>query len=452
MPRGLTAKSKNGMRIKKELSLSFRFHLPPVIDYVNYGGKTIVIAREEGNWIVLDNAKQLSYFKSLRAQTIGEAMRSTGCSEEDAKWVVTQLIARHFDGPVKRQELTPVMQLYLTNSCNMRCPHCYMNAGKAYENELSTEEIFQILDAYKQNGGVDVKLTGGEISLRKDLFDIVKYGADIGLHMELLTNGTLWSRAKIEKIVPYITVVQISVDGYNEEENAKVRGKGNFQKALNAIHHFATSGAKVHVAMTAYYSPDLSEKADHYATFAKELKEKYQDYGLEVFIATGLLPGRYGELSQKEAEAYTAATQTIYSRYQGCQSFIDEGFIGRHKAGVILTNCSYGYPSVASNGDVFMCPILSATQSVANIRTTPLNEIMEMCNYAHTLSETENLTPCNQCELKSICGGDCRIRYFTELKRSDIMNVSAPVRRTCSKEIKNGFYELMIKTNAEIFH
>lgn len=440
------------MQVKKKISLDYRFSLPAIIDYVDYGGKTIVIAREEGNWIVLDNPDQCVYFDALRTKTIGEALQTVACSEADAKWVVTQLVARHFEESPKYQELTPVMQLYLTNSCNMHCPHCYMNAGKAMDNELTTDEVFSILKAYKQNGGVDVKLTGGEISLRSDLFDIVKYGANIGLHIELLTNGTLWTKESIERIIPYITVVQISIDGYSEEENAKVRGTGNFQKALDSIHYFAILGARVHVAMTAYYSPDLSEKADFYAEFARKLKEKYKDYDLDVFIATGLLPGRYGKLSQKEEDEYTAITQDIYSRYRGCQSFIDEGFIGRHQAGLILSNCSYGYPTIASNGDVFMCPIISATNIVANIRTTPLEEIMEICNYAHALSETKNLEPCNHCELKAICGGDCRIRYFNELKSGDIKNVVAPIHRKCSQDVKYRFYDLMLNTNAEIFH
>lgn len=440
------------MQVKKEIPLDYRFRLPAIIDRINYGGKIIAIAREEGNWIVLDNSEQFAYLEALRTSSIGEALDMTECSETDAKCVVTQLVAKHFENPVKQQELIPVMQLYLTDNCNMCCPHCYINAGKGYVDELTTQEVFDILDAYKLNKGVDVKLTGGEIALRKDLFEIVKHGADIGLNVELLTNGTLWTKAEIERIIPYITVVQISIDGYNEEENAKIRGKGNFQKALDSIHSFATLGAKVHVAMTAYYSPDLAAKVEAYAAFARRLKEQYKEYALEVFIATGLLPGRYGELTEEQADEYTNITQEIYSRYQGCSNFIDYGFIGRHRAGAILTNCSYGFPTIASNGDVYMCPIVSATQSVANIRTTPLSQIMNICNYAHNLSETSNLEPCNHCELKSICGGDCRVRYFEKLRHCDIMNVKSPVLRECSQAIKNYFYDLMIKTNKEIFH
>lgn len=440
------------MRIEKVIPENYQFSLPAIIDYVDYDGKTLAIAREEGNWIVLETAGQRSYFDALRSKTISEALQSTKCSQEDATWVVTQLIARHYEEPAIIQPLTPVMQLYLTNSCNMRCPHCYMNAGQAEENELSTQEILDILKAYRENEGVDVKLTGGEIALRKDLLEITKYGTEIGLHMELLTNGTLWTKEEIRQISPYITVVQISVDGYDEEENAKVRGKGNFQKALKAIHKFALSGVKVHVAITASYSKDLASKADKYAQFARNLKEQYKDFNLEVFIATGLLPGRYGELTAEESDEYTTITQGIYSKYQGCKSFVDSGFIGRHKSGMILTNCSYGYPSIAANGDVFMCPIISATQSVANVRTTPLSTIMKTCNYAHELSELKNLEPCNHCELKAICGGDCRIRFFDELKSSDIMEVKAPVQRLCSQKTKEAFYKLMLTTNRDIFH
>lgn len=440
------------MRIEKELPLSYQFHFPAIIDTVFYDGKILVIAREEGCWIVLENQAQLLFFQNLGKMSLGKAIESTPCTQEDAQHVVTQLVARHFESPVKYQTLTPVMQLYLTNACNMSCPHCYMFAGHAEKNELRTDEIQQLLHSYAQNGGVDVKLTGGEIALRQDLPDIVKYGHGIGLNMELLTNGTLWGEQQVKDIAPFVKVVQISIDGYDEESNAKVRGKGNFAKALKTIELFAYAGVKVNVAMTAYYSSELPKHLDDYADFAKSIKKKYKDYNVNVAIATGLLPGRYGELSAKQAEEYTAITQNIYSRMMGCQSFVEHGFIERHKAGVVLDNCSYGYPSVASNGDVYMCPIVTATKPVANIREKPLQDIMDICHHAHQLSRTKRLTPCNRCELKAICCGDCRVSYFPDLRRNDITNVSTATRSNCSEEVKHKFYKLMIETNTKIFH
>ena len=91
------------MRVRKEISADYQFHFPVVIDCIRHGGKILMIAREEGNWIVLDNNSQLAFFEALRTQTIEEALRMTGCAEDDARWVITQLVARHFEESAKRQ-------------------------------------------------------------------------------------------------------------------------------------------------------------------------------------------------------------------------------------------------------------------------------------------------------------------------------------------------------------
>ena len=438
--------------IEKEISNDYKFNLPAIIDIIRYRGKVLVIAREEANWIVLDNENQLIFFKLLRNNTLGESLSLFDGEEQDAEWVVTQLVARHFEEHAKKQEIIPVAQIYLTNSCNLHCPHCYMMAGEPNGNELTTREVKEILRAYCNNGGVDVKLTGGEISMRSDLLDIIDYGYSLGLHLELLTNGTLWSQDLVNQVANKISVVQISIDGYSEEENAKIRGKNNLEKALYTVDMFAKAKVKTRIAMTAYYSPDLACKAQFYADFANSIKTQYKDYDLDVVIATGLLPGRYGNLTEKESDDYFRIMNEVNSRYTCCHNFEDQGFISRHKSRYILNNCSYGFLSIASNGDVFMCPIVSALKPVANIRTDSLQKIMEISNYAHSLSHTENLHPCNTCELKYICGGDCRIRHFHPLRQSQILNVIRPVSRLCDDSVKERFYDLMIRTNTQIFH
>lgn len=435
--------------VEKEVPLDYHFRFPAIIDTVEYGGKMLVIAREEGNWIVLDNDRQLSFFEALRTSSIEDAMSSTLCPQEDAVWVVTQLIARKFERRVRYQRTSPIMQLYLTNGCNMRCPHCYMFAGKTYDNELSTQEVKKLLHDYRRSGGKDVKLTGGEIALRDDLIDIVEYGHSLGLLIDLLTNGSLWTKENIMRVSPLVNSVQISIDGYDEAENAKVRGKGNFAKALKAVDDFIHAGVKVKVAVTANYSPDIDNKIDAFSNFAKGLTEKYEGKKFEIQIATGLMPGRYGRLSEKEDNEYQAATLEMNNRFLGCSDIRDAEYIKRHQSGVVLTNCSYGYPTIAANGDVHLCPITEMTKPVANVRTTPWADIMDILRHGHHLSDTSSLQPCNQCELKSVCGGDCRLN-FPKLRGGSIMDITHP-KRVCNDETKYSFYDLMIRTNQMIF-
>lgn len=435
--------------VEKEISLDYQFNLPSIIDVVHYGGKILVIAREEGNWIVLDNENQRCFFDALCEQTIEEALESTNCPEDDATIVVTQLVARHFERKVRYQRVLPIMQLYLTNSCNMRCPHCYMYAGEKLEKEMTTEEIKTVMSAYRNAGGRDIKVTGGEIALRPDLIEIISYGHEIGLRIDLLTNGTLWSDNMIEEVKGLVHSVQISVDGYDEEENSKIRGSGNFAKALNAVDKFLRAGVRVQVAITAYYSDDINTKVDKYAEFATSLKQKYENYKFDVEIATGLLPGRFGKLSAEQAQIYEDATMEVNNKYKGCSDIKNLAYIKRHRSGVVLTNCSFGFPTIAANGDLHFCPVTVRTSPVANIRTTPLNEVMEMCKKAHEYSDTRNLEPCSHCDLKAICGGDCRLN-FPELKSSDLKKMEKP-HRECSQSIKEYFYKIMLETNEDIF-
>lgn len=443
---------KDNDMVKVNVPKDKRFIFPLLLDIIQHKGKYIVIAREEGNWIVLDNKDQLDFFNSLKDRTLDEAMKSFHGDYCDMQWVVTQLIARHFEEPSKLLSPKPIAQLYLTNECNLHCPHCYMSAGVANENEMTTQEILAVLDGYKANGGRDVILTGGEIGLRKDLYEIVKYGSGLNLKMHLYTNGTLWTKVLIDRIAEFTTLVQISIDGYSEEENAKVRGKGNFSRALEAVDDFVSAGVNTRVAITAYYTTDLQNKIAKYVEFAESLKRKYAQCRFDVVIATGLLPGRYGHLSETEFEKYNDIMNRVNNLCYGCSNFSELGFIKRHQKGRYLNNCSYGYLSVSSTGDVYVCPVISQLDPIANIRTESMNRVFDLLNHAHRISCTDNLMPCRECDLKSICGGDCRIRYFKELRRSDIENVKGAVYRKCDENIKNSYYDLMIRTNMDIFH
>ena len=162
---------------------------------------------------------------------------------DNAKYTVTQIVARDFCNTETKSFLNDsVKQLhfYLTNSCNMTCPHCYMFSGKKSERELSSECIKKVLTSYSEYGS-SVTFSGGEITMRKDFYDIVAFASnECKLNVRLMTNGVLWDESMIDKFSPIINSVQISIDGYSEESNALVRGKGNFKKAINSLIRFAT--------------------------------------------------------------------------------------------------------------------------------------------------------------------------------------------------------------------
>ena len=90
------------------------------------------------------------------------------------------------------------MHLYLTNACNLRCPHCYMSAGTVLEDELSKEEVELLLMEFASHGGNRLVLSGGEVCMRKDLIEIVKCAKKHNLNTSILTNGGSVSKSVSE--------------------------------------------------------------------------------------------------------------------------------------------------------------------------------------------------------------------------------------------------------------
>src|SRR3990170_179663 len=80
----------------------------------------------------------------------------------------------------------------VTRRCNLKCIHCRSSSAiDSPEGIFTTEESFRLIDDISGFAKPVIVLSGGEPLLRKDLFDIARYGTDKGLRMCIATNGTL---------------------------------------------------------------------------------------------------------------------------------------------------------------------------------------------------------------------------------------------------------------------
>ena len=108
----------------------------------------------------------------------------------------------------------------------------------------------------------------------------------------------------------------------------------------------------------------------------------------------------------------------------------------------------YGSISIDSCGNVFFCARVTDLQPIGNIKSISFNEIMKVAQKAHELSNINNLPICNVCDLKYICGGGCRIDRFPQIFNNA---KNEQTKFCCSKEYKNFFYDIMIRTNNKFF-
>lgn len=192
----------------------------------------LIVCVESANWIVLKNEHQKNILmKMVDGASIGEIYSSFKSEEnlKDLKTVLAAITARKFAATNAAPKIVNLfsyekMNIYLTNACNLRCSHCFMHAGKQLENELSLEEWKHVLLDFKKLGGKNVTFSGGEPLLNKNFDKIIEFTHEIGLTVTVLTNGTLWTKERVERLSKFIDEVQISIDGVDEPSNAIIRG------------------------------------------------------------------------------------------------------------------------------------------------------------------------------------------------------------------------------------
>ena len=81
------------------------------------------------------------------------------------------------------------VQFDVTYRCNERCVHCYLDHDD--HGEMTASEYKKLLDELAQAGVLFLTMSGGEIMLRKDFFEILEYARALMFSVKLKTNGVL---------------------------------------------------------------------------------------------------------------------------------------------------------------------------------------------------------------------------------------------------------------------
>lgn len=440
--------------MKINLDVNKKYKFLDDIQIVKYKNYFLIICASNAKWLVAKNQVQVDFFNTLLANSIKDALANFCNNIDDCKDILIQIEAKKFCQKAEISEPAKKIQLHLTNKCNLCCPHCYMNAGENCENELSTKEILDALKEFACYGFNQLALTGGEVCMRDDLLQIVKGAKQNNYRISILTNGTLWKKEEIKEIAKYVSNIQISIDGFCENTNAKVRGKGNFEKALCTVENFIQNKIATSIAVTpveVLRNPSLIEQ---YANFAKDLLRKYKNSKLFSISFNGnLMDGRDIKYTKEQKALYLELVEEIYKLAfaKNCQEII---FIDQNNKNKIAKNCSYGSITISSTGYIYFCSKLINQKSSLNLKTTSTKKIAQLSAKISKSSVITNITPCSVCALRYICGGDCRVLYIDELKNTcDFYFVQKQLCRTvpCTKAYKEEFYELMINTNKYLY-
>lgn len=374
----------------------------------------LVVSVPTANWLVLHSDVQKHILQQLiDGHTIGDVYTSLNTPDEQRQFsqLLAAITARDFartDQPPVPQYLEGyrMLNIYLTNACNLRCEHCFMHSGQPLKDELPADEWRRILSEFKANGGQSVTFSGGEPLMNSAFDDILIHAASLQLETTVLSNGILWTLERIAKLASHISQIQISIDGFDESSNAKVRGAGHFDRIVRNVISFANSGVRTSVATTFTFQNLQDDAATRYADFVHSIKSQCQ-HPVFFKLSKKILQGRNTHYSDYQ-------NREFYRRIMEIEQAIDpnarfNNFMEGHTPNLVERNCGFGGISIGADGEVYFCNRISEVESYGNIRDHSLKPFMEQGHQLHIQTSSDHLSPCASCHLRYICCGGCRI-------------------------------------------
>jgi AdoMet-dependent heme synthase len=140
------------------------------------------------------------------------------------------------------------VQVDLTYRCNERCVHCYLDHDD--HGEMTTAEIKHLLDEMADAGVFILTLSGGEIFLRKDFFELLEHARRLMFCVKLKSNAVLVREREAARLRDLnIESIQVSIYSHRPEvHDAITLIPGSLKRSLDAIRFLKSQGLKVIIA------------------------------------------------------------------------------------------------------------------------------------------------------------------------------------------------------------
>ena len=150
--------------------------------------------------------------------------------------------------------------LEVTRRCNLRCLHCYADAGPDGE-EMTLDQIEQFATDLTRLGTPGVCLTGGEPMMRRDILEVLDCLRHKGLAVTMASNGTLFTPNIAKQVARRVAAISVSLDGLATAHD-HLRGPVAFEAAVAGIRNLQAAGVPFLAVKTSVHRRALVDIPD----------------------------------------------------------------------------------------------------------------------------------------------------------------------------------------------
>lgn len=335
-----------------------------------------------------------------------------------------------------RKPAAPVVIWNLIRRCNLTCKHCYTTSADIdFPGELSTSEIYAVMENLKAFKVPVLILSGGEPLLHPDIFAISRRAKGMGFYVALSSNGTLINEQNITEITDIgYQYIGVSLDGIGKTHDEFRQKQGSFDASMRGIELCLAQGIKVGIR----YTMTQNNAGDFPA-----MLQLMDDYNIDKFYLSHLNYGGRGNRNRGEDAVFQMTRQMMDLLFETSYEWQKQG---KHREFVTGNNDADGvyflhwirknFPEQAAHiqakleqwgGNASGVNVANIDNlgnvhpdtfwwhyGLGNVRKRPFSEIWQDVSDPLMAGLKQNPRPlkgrCGSCAYQAICNGNTRVR------------------------------------------
>jgi radical SAM/Cys-rich protein len=242
---------------------------------------------------------------------------------------------------------TTTLQINVGKLCNQACHHCHVDAGPKRTEIMTTEVARRVMQLLAGSPSITtVDITGGAPELNLNFRWLVEESQRLGRHVIDRCNLTVLLEATQHDLAEFLAARRVeiiaSLPCYTAENVDKQRGKGVFEKSMDALHKlnglgYGMPGSELKLSLV--YNPVGASLPPPQAKLEADYKQHLrEEHGIEfhqLLTITNMPIHRFEEDLQRQGK-HDAYMELLKKNFNAatlhglmCRSLVSIGYDGR---------------------------------------------------------------------------------------------------------------------------
>ena len=186
----------------------------------------------------------------------------------------------------------PYIRLSISDVCNFKCGYCLPNGYQVDKNDrtkfLHLNEIKRLAKCFSELGVKKIRVTGGEPTVRKDFFDIIKVlKFESGIqNVSITTNGYKLDKKAEQLVNSGLTGINISIDSLDREIFKDITGHDRLPEILHGIENLQNIGFE-NIKINAVLLNGINSSIKDFNNWASYIEKNKVDFRYIELMRTG---------------------------------------------------------------------------------------------------------------------------------------------------------------------